>query len=69
MIKRHFEQHFRPPEYTYLNGNFEEGGSNDEKVDEVEVYKNLLYTLQSDQANDFLLTLFESGKSFEFMIQ
>ena len=47
MIKRHFEQHFRPPEYTYLNGNFEEGGSNDEKVDEVEVYKNLLHTLQS----------------------
>ena len=54
IIKRHFEQHFRPPEYTYLNGNFEEGGSNDEKVDEVEVYKNLLYTLQSDQANEFL---------------
>lgn len=47
MIKRHLENNIRPPDYTYTNESFEEGGSNDEKLDEVEVYKNLLYTLES----------------------
>lgn len=65
MVVQHLEQHFRPPEETV---NVPEGYK-DEQQDHKSAYNNLKHTLESAEAQDFLRSLFDSGKSFEYMIQ